>query len=132
VSSARLEAAQPLAKRSGARSVKIGLTPHTTDGTHSQIPCRPLHISAFASFGPAFNHSVSQAVAQASANCPNHSVVKLQNTSLTREDSAQSARNLVRSDQRQLAYLQQTRGIGVGMILGMENFLVIHQTTVSN
>jgi hypothetical protein len=57
--------------------------------------------------------------------------VKLQTTTVKLE-TAQSYQNLVRSDQRQLARLQQTKGIGVGLILGMENFLIVHQATVSS
>ena len=110
-------------------SISTDLKPQAVDEGHSQTPCRPLHIPAFGSFGPAFNHSVSQAIARASANCPSRTIVKLQNTSVTLDNSAQLARNLVRSDQDELAHLQRTRGIGVGLILGMENLLIVHQTT---
>ncbi len=131
LSGARPEASQPLAKRTGTGSTRISSPSRLLDATTSQIPCRPLHISSFGSFGPAFSHSVAQAIAQASANCPNRTVVKLQTTTVKLE-TAQSYQNLVRSDQRQLARLQQTKGIGVGLILGMENFLIVHQATVSS
>jgi len=129
--SAPFSSARPLAKRSGASSAKIGLKPNMVKGTPAQMPCRPLHVSAFGSFGPAFSHSVAQAIAQASANCPDHTAVSLQNTAVKLQ-ADQSYQNLLRSDQQKLARLQQTKGIGVGLILGMENFLIIHETSVSS